>query len=142
MNASSLNETLALGALTGMRSMAGPSALALRHKGALRGIVPVLAIGEMIADKTSVVGDRIDPIPLAGRALMGVLVGVVVARDRGGNPLLHGLLGASAAVIGAHLAYRVRKRLPGPGLVGGLLEDSFVVGLGSLFTSRAGRGAG
>ena len=139
MSAASINETLGLGVITGMRSMAGPAALALRHKGLLRGLVPVLAAGEMIADKTSLVGDRIDPVPLAGRALMGAVVGAVIARQAGGNVVLHGLTGASAAVIAAHLAYRARKRLPLPGVAGGLLEDSIVAGIAAFYARRSGR---
>ena len=136
MSAASFNETVGLGVITGMRSMAGPAALALRHKGLLSRLVPLLAIGEMVADKTPGIGDRIDPIPLAGRALMGVLVGGVIARERGGNMVLHGLVGASTAVIAAHLAYRARKALPLPGLAGGLLEDSVVTAIAAFYARR------
>ncbi len=64
---------------------------------------------------------------------MGALVGGVIARERGGNVVLHGLAGASAAVIAAHLAYRARKALPLPGLAGGLLEDSIVTGIAAFY---------
>ena len=136
MTAASFNETVGLGVITGMRSMAGPAALALRHQGLFRRLVPLLALGEMVADKTPGIGDRIDPIPLAGRALMGALVGGVIARERGGNMVLHALVGASAAVVAAHLAYRARKALPLPGLAGGLLEDSIVTGIASFYARR------
>ncbi len=42
MNSQTLNETIALGAVTGMRSFAGPAALAMRHGGILKGIVPLI----------------------------------------------------------------------------------------------------
>lgn len=135
MNMESLGYTLALGAITGMRSMSGPAALALGQNNGLRRIVPVLALGEMIADKTSVVGNRIDPIPLAGRACMGALVGAAIAKQTQGHPVAGGCLGAATAVIATHLAYRVRKRLPLPNLLAGLLEDAVVVGIGAWFAS-------
>jgi uncharacterized membrane protein len=139
MNGSALNDTLVLGALTGMRSMAGAAALARRYDGALRNVMPVLALGEMVADKTSVVGNRIDPVPLAGRALIGAVVGGVIARERDQSVVVHGLLGAATAIVAAHLAYRVRTRLPLPSLAGGLIEDSIVVSVASLYASPAGR---
>jgi uncharacterized membrane protein len=132
MNAAALKETVGLGVITGMRSMAGPTALAVRHDGVLSRLVPVLAIGEMIADKTSLVGNRIDAFPLAGRAVMGGLVGGAIAREQHGNIVLGALLGASAAVIAAHLAYHARKRLPVSTAVGGIIEDGIVLGIAAL----------
>jgi uncharacterized membrane protein len=136
MNAAALSDTLLLGAVTGMRSMAGPAVLASRHGGALKGLVAALAAGEMVADKTPVVGNRTDPAPLAGRALMGALVGGVIARQSRSNPLTGALLGASAAVAMTHLAFQIRKRLPLPNVLGGALEDAIVIGLSSRYLNR------
>ena len=126
-----LTTTLALGAITGMRSMSGPATLALRQAGPLRRVVPLLAAGEMIADKTGRLGDRTETLPLVGRAMMGAIVGGAVARDQGTSLLLGGVLGASAAVIAAHFACRARKRLSRGDAAGGLLEDALVVALGA-----------
>jgi uncharacterized membrane protein len=139
MNATALNETIALGALTGMRSMAGPSALASRYDGVLGRLLPVLAFGEMIADKTSAVGNRTDPVPLMGRAVIGAVVGGVIAHERHRNLIVHGLIGAAAAVAAAHLAYQVRKRLPLSNVMGGVLEDSLVIGIASMYGADIGR---
>ena len=135
MTATSLAHTLALGAITGMRSMSGPAALAVGQHNALRQIVPMLALGEMIADKTSAIGDRIDPIPLAGRACMGALVGLAIARQTHAHPVVGGCLGAVTATVAAYLAYGARKRLPVPNLVAGLLEDAVVVGVAAWFAA-------
>jgi uncharacterized membrane protein len=140
MNASTLNDTILLGALSGMRSMAGPAALAFHEGSPLKRVVSLLAASEMAADKTSVVGDRIDPLPLAGRAAMGALVGAVVAKREHGNVLAAAVVGAAAAVAVAHLAYRVRTRLPVNSSVGGVLEDAIVIGIGSVYASRMGKG--
>jgi hypothetical protein len=137
MTGSTLKKTLGLGAITGMRSMSGAAALAMEHEGTLRTIVGVMAAGEMLADKTSIVGDRIDAAPLAGRAVMGAIVGGVVAYEDRASILAGSLIGASAAVVAAHVAYRLRKRLPVSSAVGGLVEDAAVLALASLVASRA-----
>lgn len=136
MNSASFRRTLALGAMTGMRSMSGPAALALEHGGILRSVVPLMAAAEMIADKTSVIGDRIDPAPLAGRAIMGAVVGGLVAREHHQNMATGSLVGAATAVIAAHLAYYIRQRLPLPGALAGIFEDALVLGLASAQASR------
>ena len=139
MTAAVLGEAVALGALTGMRSMAGPATLAWQHPGLLSRVFAVMAVGEMMADKTAIVGDRIDPIPLAGRALMGAIVGGTIARQARENVLLGGAIGGAAAVITAHLAYRLRTRLPIADPLGGLLEDAVVMALSAVYASSARR---
>lgn len=131
MTTTAFKSTVALGALTGMRSMAGPATLVFREGGAMKGVMGVLAAAEMVADKTAAVGNRTDPVPLAGRALMGGVVGGVIARNHRTNLLLGGLLGAAAAVIAAHLAFQLRTRLPVSSALGGVVEDALVIGLGS-----------
>jgi uncharacterized membrane protein len=136
MTGTTLKKTMGLGAITGMRSMSGAAALAMEHRGTLKTIVGVMAAGEMLVDKTPLVGDRIDPAALAGRALMGAVVGGVVAYEDRANVLLGSLIGASAAVVAAHLAYYARKRLPVSTAVGGLMEDALVMALGTFVASR------
>ncbi|HET7694155.1 MAG TPA: hypothetical protein VFK57_00455 [Vicinamibacterales bacterium] len=121
--------TLAAGALTGMRSMAGPMALARSRGGNAARAIAVFGGAEMIADKTRFVGNRIDAAPLAGRAVIGAVVGGFVAHEYRENIAIGALLGASAAVAAAHLAYYVRRRLPVSNVVGGALEDAVVIGL-------------
>jgi uncharacterized membrane protein len=137
MNTAAVTRTLALGALTGMRSMAGPATLAIRSGGMLKGVMAVAAAAEMIADKTAAVGDRTDRVPLGGRALMGAVVGGLIAREEDASVLLGGLLGAAAAVAAAHVAYRVRARLAGSNPLGGVIEDALVIGAGALYSSPA-----
>jgi uncharacterized membrane protein len=126
-----IGETLLLGAMTGVRSMSGAAALARARGGALGGATALLALGEMIADKTPVVGARIDPLPLAGRAVMGAVVGAAIAHETDANRLFGALLGASAAVAAAHIAYHLRTRAPMGNMIAGLLEDAAVVAAGA-----------
>jgi uncharacterized membrane protein len=136
MNTATLSQTIALGTITGMRSMAGPAALARRYGGIWRPLMAVMAAGEMIADKTSLVPDRTEALPLAGRAMMGALVGGVIAHEEDGNVLLGSLIGASTAVVAAHLAYHARKGLPISGALAGTIEDAFVMAISALAARR------
>lgn len=137
MTPATLTRILAIGSMTGMRSMAGAATLA-RHARVLRGATALLAAGEMAADKTSAVGNRTDVLPLTGRALMGALLGGVIANEHRDNVLLGGLLGAATAVLAAHLACELRVRLPLSTLAGGLVEDAIVVGAATLYARSDG----
>jgi len=129
MNRSTLGRTLALGAITGMRTTAGAATLAYEHGGLVSRVFGLLAAGEMIADKMPFIGDRIDPGPLAGRALMGAAVGAAVAYEERDDLLVGGLVGAATAVAVAHLAFHARKRLAQSSPIGGAIEDAIVLGL-------------
>lgn len=130
MTMRSLTRVIAAGAVTGMRSMAGAAALALDRGGAAARILPALAAAEMVADKMPFVPDRIAPLPLTGRAVLGAVVGGLIAAEApDGRPWAGACLGAAAAVASAHLAYHARRRVPLPGAVAGLLEDALVVAL-------------
>lgn len=133
MTGTTLRRILALGALTGTRSMAGLAALAAQHGGVLKPVMGVMAAGEMVADKTPFVGNRTDAWPQAGRAVMGALVGGFIAREAGETVWFGALVGAATAVAATHLAYQLRTRLPLSTTAGGLLEDALVVGAGSLY---------
>ena len=139
MNRTAVYRTLALAGITGMRAMAGPAALARARGGLLMQVLTPMAAGEMVADKTPYVGNRIDPLPLAGRAVLGAVVGGVVASEEGGSPLAGGLVGAAAAVAAAHLAFQVRKRLAGSSPVAGLIEDALVVAVAVRYGARSAR---
>jgi uncharacterized membrane protein len=137
MTTRSWRQIVALGAITGMRSMAGPAALARARGGGSVPATMALAVGEMIADKLPTAGDRVAPLPLIGRATIGAVIGAIVAHDHDGDMLAGGLLGAATAVVAAELAFHVRRRLPVPNLLAGLLEDALVVGIASLVARQA-----
>ncbi|HVL66376.1 MAG TPA: hypothetical protein VM364_03845 [Vicinamibacterales bacterium] len=130
-----LRDAVALGALSGMRSMAGMAALAFRYR-RRRSLASALALGEMVADKTPWVGNRIDPLPLGGRVVMGALMGGFVAQQSRESVLAGSLAGAAAAFVAAHLAYRARTRAPLGAAAGGVLEDAVVAGAGAALARR------
>jgi hypothetical protein len=124
-----LARTVALGAITGARSMSGLAALARRGRSPLAPLAVLLWVGEMLADKSPAVGNRTEPIPLAGRALLGGVVGRLAAREAGASAVAGVLLGGGTAVVAAHLAMRARQRLPLSPVAGGLVEDAVVAAL-------------
>jgi len=134
-----LNDALVTGALSGMRSMAGPTTLMLQQGGYVAGAMAVLAVGEMIVDKMPSVGSRLAPGPLAGRAVMGALAGGVIARRARGNVAAGAVVGASAALAAAYLAYHARKQLPLSNALGGVVEDLLVLGIGAASRTRLTR---
>lgn len=129
MNRETIRRIAVLGSATGMRSFSGVAALALSHGGPLARVVPAMAAAEMVADKTSVVGNRTDPAPLVGRALLGGLVGAILARADGESPALGALFGAAMAVAAAHAAFQLRTRIPGNAAALGIAEDLAVAGM-------------
>lgn len=139
MQTAFLVRTLALGAITGTRSLSGATALALGRGGLAARASTVLWLGEMIADKTPYVGNRTDALPAAGRAVLGGLVGAASAREAHVRPLVGVLLGAGAALTMTYLAFHLRQRLAGSRLVGGLVEDAVVAGVTACCVSRPTR---
>ena len=123
---------VAFGAVTGLRSMAGVATLARSHRQA----GPILALataGEMVADKTPWVADRVGPLPLLGRAALGAAAGAFIAREQHGSPWFGAVVGGTSAVVVAHVAWRARKECPRSNVAGGILEDALVLGVASLY---------
>ena len=153
--------TVALAAISGVRSMAAPALLA-RAVGrddvsGLRATpfaalgdervstaLQVLMAGEMAGDKTPLIPSRTSAGPLFGRALSGALVGstLFVSRKRPG--LSGALLGAASALGGVYAADRLRSAttqglgLPDP--LFGLLEDGLILVGGSRLLRRESAG--
>lgn len=144
-----------LGAMSGMRSMAAPAALALavrRDRVAGIGNTPfaflhsprvafplyALMIGEMVADKHPEIPSRLIPPALFGRAASGALAGATLfaAGDRSG--LSGAVTGLAAAVVSAFATYHLRaqagKSLGVPDTVLGHLEDGIAILAGWLAT--------
>ncbi len=135
-----------LGAATGLRSFTG-LAMASRELGrrpagevdALRAwltgdvvayAVSGLAIAEIVADKLPDVPDRIDPVPLAGRGVLGATVGAIAGGED--HWVAGAVIGAIAAVTSAWIGWAVRKEagwatgLPDPVLA--IVEDAVAIG--------------
>jgi hypothetical protein len=129
-----LTKTITLGAMTGVRTMAGPVAAAGLHPhGQLaraRIAIDLLALLESLADKALPLPPRSSPLPLLGRAATGAALGYFLNKQS--RPMF-ALLGAAAAASSAILAVAVRRfvtRRGVPDFVMGLVEDAALAGAG------------
>jgi uncharacterized membrane protein/uncharacterized protein (UPF0548 family) len=152
--APTLAAAAAFGTLSGMRSMSGPTLLAVRSvvAGAQPGAEPaerwfarpgtalalgVLAVSEMAADKTPWIPPRVTPPSIAGRIVSGALCGGLQARrwrQRGWAPAL---VGGLAALASTFVAYNVRQRTSErfglSTVLLGVVEDAVVISAASAF---------
>lgn len=137
----SLMISAGIGVVAGMRSM---SALALigdriapRKTAA---VLKLMALAEMIADKTPAIPPRTEPMPLAGRIAIGGVAAGTIARHLGGSIAAAAVVGATAAAASTHLFYRLRSwagsatNLPDP--VFGAAEDGMVLALATGLANR------
>lgn len=141
-----------LGAISGLRSMAGPAAVsravANGQLGDLKGTpfealgsskvsstLTVLEVGELLGDKLPMVPSRTSVPPLLGRAASGALVGVTLFVSGERRPAAGALLGATTALVAAYAGEYLRayasEKTGVPDLIFALLEDGIV-----LFTAR------
>lgn len=141
-------EILGLGAIAGLRSMAAPALLSRAvRRGDVGGLrdtpfatlglskvsatLQLLMIAEMLADKTPFVPSRTSAPALLGRALSGALAGAALFANAERHPAPGAVLGALAAVAGAHAGEKLRARgtqkLGVPDPVLGLVEDGIVL---------------
>lgn len=125
-----MRRIVVLAGMTGVRSMAGAATLAAARPGPATWVLLAAAIGEVIADKTPWVGNRTDALPLAGRAVIGGILGALVAADHDDDVVRGAALGAVTAVAAAQVAFYARTHLV-PGAAGGLIEDALVLALAS-----------
>ena len=128
-----------IGAVTGSRSMLGPAIVAQHVLPPLaRGLFATLAAGELVADKSSRVGNRTDAVPLVGRILLGAFAAGVYAPRR--QRLQAALAGAAGAAAAAFACYHVRRvateQLGVPDTVAGLVEDALAIGAGTALLRR------
>jgi uncharacterized membrane protein len=143
-----LANAAALGAITGIRTLAAPALLGheLSERGASDGnsrlerflasdgasrLLTVLAGGEMLADKLPFAPDRTSPGPLIVRAMIGSLTAATYAVSRRHPVLLPAAVGAAAAMATAFAAFHLRRlaaeRFRIPDRVLGMVEDALVV---------------
>ena len=143
---------LLLGVLSGLRSLTPIALVSLvAHLGWLNlagsplaflaspiavGIFTLLAIGELIGDKTAKIGPRTAPGPFAFRIITGSLCGAALAFATHAGMTIAIIAGAIGAIAGTLAGFRIRRALTAPGklpdLPVALVEDIIAIG-GSLF---------
>ena len=145
---------LGIGIVAGLRSLTAPavvawgaylnwlnlhgSPLAFMGSTTAVGILSVLAIGELVADKLPMIPKRTAPAPLMARVITGGLCGACLCAATAKSLLAGTLLGGVGAVVGAFLGYGIRRRLDLhiKDFLVATCEDVFAVGLALFFVSR------
>lgn len=145
-----LPRSLGLGAVAGMRSMLAPALVsrALAPAGTrpareparslaspfARRVLPLLAAGELVADKLPVTPDRTHPPSVAARVLSGALAGAALATSRRHSAGPAAVAGGVAALAATFAMHRLRKaaarRLAVPDVWVALAEDALALALG------------
>jgi uncharacterized membrane protein len=131
---------IAIGALSGSRSMLGPVVAARSPLPPLAGRALQLCLcGELIADKHPDIGSRIDPAPLIGRVVLGATAAAGLAADARSRWSM-ALSGAAGALGAALLLYHARRVLTPPSraanVVAGVLEDAAALGSAAWLAAR------
>lgn len=132
-----------LAAITGSRTTFGP-ALAVRSRarrggGLLRGLVYLMALGELVGDKLPRTPDRTAPLGLGLRMASAAGLALASRPGRGRAAACAAMaLGAAGAVAGAFTGHRLRlalTRLLGGGAwanaAAGTLEDAALIAVGT-----------
>lgn len=120
-----------MAAATGARTMAGLAAATRSGSADLSRATTALAALELAADKLPGIPSRVDPMALAGRVVAGALLGAAVARRTGHDRVTAAAVGAISAYVGAHISFRLRRRLIRrlPRVAAALVEDFAVLAL-------------
>jgi uncharacterized membrane protein len=144
--ASTYTRALALGVVSGMRSMMVPALAARKAAEDPQGMPDVLtrphtraalglmAAGELVADKLPFTPSRTVLPSLLFRAISGAVVGAAFASSRRGSPAVGAVVGALGAVAGTYGAYYARqlvdKKLNVADPLVGMAEDALAAGIG------------
>ncbi|WP_448699872.1 DUF4126 family protein [Mucilaginibacter sp. AW1-3] len=151
--------SLALGALSGMRSFTGlaltaymlnrnpsrtleRSHLPFKHlqSPAVANTIAVLALGELIGDKLPFTPNRTNALPLTGRVVSGAFTSATLLKAKNGNAVTGLILGGACALAATFASFYLRKAVTGHGklsnVAAGLIEDGLVLGAGALLVSK------
>jgi len=99
---------VALAAASGWFALGAP--LGWMGSFAAAALFPLLAIGEMVADKLPSTPSRTAPVGLGARILIGALCGACVASAGGGGLVTGAMLGAAGGVAGCYAGHFARTR--------------------------------
>jgi uncharacterized membrane protein len=138
--ARTVGRSLAVGAATGGRSFSGIAAVSLsssrdeRPLGSpvAKVLVGMLAVGELVLDKSPKAPNRLEPPGLAGRIVFGGASAGLLARRHSASPIPQVVVGMAAALTAAFVGHWGRSRLAGrfgADMPGALIEDGVVQSL-------------
>lgn len=145
-----------IGAVSGLRSLTAPAAVALAahllwldlhgtpvaFMGSTAALIAfaLLAAGELVADQLPSTPNRTSPAPLSARIALGALSGACMTASAARSIALGALLGAAGGIAGAFAGYKARTRLVRalkvPDSVIAVVEDAVAIGAGLFIVSR------
>jgi uncharacterized membrane protein len=144
--ASTYTRALALGVVSGMRSMMAPALAARRAaedpdgmpdslaRPRTRAALEVMAAGELLVDKLPFTPSRTLLPSLLFRAISGAVVGAAFASSRRGHPAVGAAVGAVGAISATYAAYHARqlvdRKLKVADPLVGIAEDALAAGIG------------
>lgn len=141
-----------LGAATGMRSQMGMTVVLVgaerdrlpgyfRRSSVVRSSVVALA-GELFADKTAKVMDRLRPGPLVARFGLGAASAALLAHSRGRPVLLPAAIAGASALVAAKVAHDVRGAMARqvPDYMVAVAEDLVSLGCAAVAVRSTGAG--
>jgi uncharacterized membrane protein len=126
-------KAIGIGVIAGLRTFSAPAWVAHSERFRSRRALKFLASLELAFDKLPFTPSRITPLPLAARAGSGIISTYLAKSDR---RLSLAIVGGISALISAHLAFFIRKRLgeqigiQDPWI--GIAEDTLMFQLGKL----------
>lgn len=144
-------QTLSLGLISGMRSIAGPaiashilskhhsktvshSFLKFLQSDKVAMVLKVLAAGEFIGDKLPLTPDRVEPLSVLFRCVSGSIVVAGIFKASGKRVLNGVMLGGLTAVCSTFGSFYLRKVIAKNITINdpfiGVVEDALVVGAG------------
>ena len=138
-----ITTSLAIGALSGSRSMLGPS-VAADHQvpGVAAQVMRMFAAGELIADKHPSIGSRTDPVPFAGRLVTGAVAAASISRGQG-SWLPRAAAGAAGALASTLILYHLRRELSRryqvSNVTAGIVEDLVALSAAAWVSRRLAR---
>lgn len=161
-NRSTLALAFGMGVVAGLRSMTPAAALSwgansgrLKLQGsplALLGsplasrITSKLALGELVADKTPYVPNRISPASLSWRLIVGGVSGAAIAWSANDDAAAGAALGAAGALTGSFVGFGARRQIVRsgqlPDFAVALLEDLVAISGAVAVVSCAGQSGG
>jgi uncharacterized membrane protein len=97
-------------------------------------VLGLAALGELIGDKLPSTPSRLDPLPLAGRVVLGGTAGALASLAEGRSSDVGAAVASVGALAGSVLGYSLRKKLtrlvPLRGAIVALGEDMLALALG------------
>ena len=103
------------------------------------GILTLLAVGELIADKLPNTPARTKPLGLSARIFTGGACAVVIAAGAGADWPMAAILGILGSILGTFAGYNARRLLVKAGIQDRIVavgEDAITIALSVLLVSR------